>query len=106
MKAGDEIIQIGDVLLSDFKEEASQLFKGTKNTKIDIKYIRQGKVNSTQIILDEVEIKSVPFFAKIDEKTGYIVLSHFNKKASLETKEAFGTTQKRWCLTHYIGCKR
>lgn len=94
LKAGDEIIQIGDVLLSDFKEEASQLFKGTKNTKIDIKYIRQGKVNSTQIILDEVEIKSVPFFAKIDEKTGYIVLSHFNKKASLETKEALEQLKK------------
>ena len=88
LKAGDEIIQIGDVLLSDFKEETSQLFKGTKNTKIDIKYIRQGKVNSTQIILDEVEIKSVPFFAKIDEKTGYIVFFHFNKKSSLEIKKA------------------
>ncbi|TDE04399.1 S41 family peptidase [Flavobacterium sandaracinum] len=88
LKAGDEIIQVGDVLLSDFKDEASQLFKGTKNTKIDIKYIRQGKVSATQIVLDEVEIKSVPFFGKIDDKTGYIVLSHFNKKASLETKEA------------------
>ena len=94
LKAGDEIIQVGDVLLSDFKDEASQLFKGTKNTKIDIKYIRQGKVNTTQIILDEVEIKSVPFFAKIDDKTGYIVLSHFNKKASLETKEALEQLKK------------
>lgn len=94
LKAGDEIIQVGDVLLSEFKDEASQLFKGTKNTKIDIKYIRQGKVNTTQIILDEVEIKSVPFFAKIDEKTGYIVLLHFNKKASLETKEALEQLKK------------
>lgn len=94
LKAGDEIIQVGNVLLSDFKDEASQLFKGTKNTKIDIKYIRQGKVNTTQIILDEVEIKSVPFFAKIDEKTGYIVLLHFNKKASLETKEALEQLKK------------
>ncbi|RTY70404.1 S41 family peptidase [Flavobacterium sp. GSP27] len=94
LKAGDEIIQVGDVLLSDFKDEASQLFKGTKNTKIDLKYIRQGKVQSTQIILDEVEIKSVPFFAKIDDKTGYIVLSHFNKKASLETKEALEQLKK------------
>lgn len=94
LKAGDEIIQVGDVLLSDFKDEASQLFKGTKNTKIDIKYIRQGKVQSTQIILDEVEIKSVPFFAKIDDKTGYIVLSHFNKKAYLETKEALEQLKK------------
>jgi carboxyl-terminal processing protease len=88
LKPGDEIIQIGDVLLSDFKDDASQLIKGAKNTKIDVKYNRQGKTNTAQIILDEVEIKSVVFFSKIDAKTGYIVLSHFNKKASLETKQA------------------
>lgn len=88
LKAGDEIIQVGDIILSDFKDDASQLFKGVKNTKIDVKYIRQGKTYSTPVILDEIEIKSVPFFAKIDDKTGYIVLSHFSKKASLETKEA------------------
>jgi carboxyl-terminal processing protease len=88
LKPGDEIIQIGDVLLSDFKDDASQLMKGAKNTKIDVKYIRQGKKNTAQIVLDEVEIKSVVFFSKIDAKTGYIVLAHFNKKASLETKQA------------------
>ncbi len=95
LKAGDEIIQIGDVVLADFKEDASQLFKGAKNTKIDIKYIRQGKTSTSQIILDEVEIKSVPFYAKIDDKTGYIVLSHFNKKASNETKEALEELKKQ-----------
>ena len=88
LKPGDEITQIGDIELSEYKEETNQLFKGAKNTKIDIKYLRQNKVNSTQIVLDEIEIKSVPFYAKIDEKTGYIVLARFNKKASQETKEA------------------
>lgn len=88
LRPGDAIIQIGDVLLADFKDDASQLLKGAKNTKIAIKYLRQGKTNTTEIVLDEVAIKSVPFFAKIDDKTGYIVLAHFNKKASNETKEA------------------
>ncbi|TDE04906.1 S41 family peptidase [Flavobacterium hiemivividum] len=88
LKPGDEIIQIGDVLLSDFKDDASQLMKGAKNTKIDVKFNRQGKTNTAQIVLDEVEIKSVVFFSKIDEKTGYIVLAHFNNKASFETKKA------------------
>jgi carboxyl-terminal processing protease len=88
LKAGDEIIQIGDVLISDFKDDASQLLKGAKNTKFKIKYLRQGKMLTTDIILDEVEIKSVPFFGKIDDKTGYIVLAHFSRKASNEVKEA------------------
>ncbi|OXA94735.1 S41 family peptidase [Flavobacterium hercynium] len=88
LKAGDEIIQIGDVLIADFKDDASQLLKGTKNTKITLKYLRQGKTNTTDLVLDEVDIKSVPFYGKIDDKTGYIVLSHFNRKASAEVKDA------------------
>jgi carboxyl-terminal processing protease len=94
LKAGDEVIQIGDILLSEFKDDASQLFRGAKNTKIEIKYIRQGKTNTTQIVLDEVEIKSVPFFGKIDDKTGYIVLARFNQKASYETKQALEQLKK------------
>ncbi len=94
LKAGDEIIQIGDVLLSDYKDDASNLMKGSKNTKIDVKFLRQGKPQSTQIILDEVEIKAVPFYGKIDDKTGYIVLTGFSKKASQETKDALESLKK------------
>lgn len=88
LKAGDEIIQIGDVLIADFKDDASQLLKGTKNTKITIKYLRQGKTFTTELVLDEVDIKSVPFYGKIDDKTGYIVLAHFSRKAAVEVKDA------------------
>lgn len=88
LKAGDEIIQIGDVVLADFKDDASQLMKGAKNTKINLKLLRQGKPMNIQLVLDEVEVKAVPFYGKVDAKTGYIVLSQFNKKATSETKEA------------------
>lgn len=89
LKAGDEIVQIGDVNLVDFKDDAAQLLKGAKNAKIDVQYRRQGKLMNTQIVLDEVEIKAVPFYALLNDKTtGYIVLSQFNAKASAETKEA------------------
>ena len=88
LKAGDEITKIGDVLLVDFKDDASQLMKGVKGTKININYLRQGKPMSTQLILDEVAVKAVPFYGMVDDKTGYIVLSQFNQKASYETKEA------------------
>jgi carboxyl-terminal processing protease len=94
LKAGDEVLQIGEVLLVDFKDDASQLFRGAKNTKIEVKYIRQGKSYTTQVVLDEVEIKSVPFFKLIDYKTGYIVLARFNQKASYETKQALEQLKK------------
>lgn len=88
LKAGDEIIQINDIILADFKEDATQLFRGSKNTKIDIKYKRNGELKTTQLTIDEVDIKAVPFYGMTDAKTGYIVLSQFNGKASTETREA------------------
>ena len=88
LKPGDEIIQIGDIDLVDYKDDASQLMKGAKNTKIEVKFKRQGKISTAQIVLEEIDIKAVPFFSKIDDKTGYIVLSQFSRKASQETKEA------------------
>ena len=94
LKAGDEIIQIGEVQIIDFKEDISQLLKGGKNAKIDIKYKRQGKVATTQIVLEEVAIKAVPFFGKVDEKTGYIVLSQFNSKATTEVRAALESLKK------------
>lgn len=88
LKGGDEIIQIGDILLADFKEDASQLLKGGKNAKVEIKFNRQGKTLSAQLVLEEVDLKAVPFFGKIDDKTGYIVLNQFTSKASAQVKEA------------------
>ena len=88
LKGGDEIIQVGDIILADFKDDASQLLNGGKNAKVDIKYNRQGKLLSAQLILEEVDLKAVPFFGKIDDKTGYIVLNQFTNKAATQVKEA------------------
>ena len=88
LKAGDEIIKIGDVNLSDFKEDVGQLLKGAKNAKIDMTYLRQGKTFKTELTLNEVALKAVPYFGMADSKTGYIVLSQFNVKATTETKAA------------------
>ena len=88
LKAGDEIIKIGNVNVSDFKENEGDLIKGAPGSKAEIKYIRQGKTQTTTITREEVQIKAVPHFSMMDKKTGYIVLSKFNSKASTETINA------------------
>ena len=88
LKAGDEITQIGDVSLKEYKEDASQLLRGAKNTNVVIQFLRQGKPQTATIILNEVDIKAVPFYSLLKDNTGYIVLSKFNEKASSETKAA------------------
>ncbi len=88
LKAGDEIIKIGNVNVADFKENASDLIKGAPGSKTQIKYNRQGKTETTTITREEVQIKAVPHFSMMGKKTGYIVLSKFNSKASTETINA------------------
>lgn len=85
LKAGDEITHVGEIKLEDYKEDTSGLMSGIKGTKLNIKYKRQGKIYDGEIILDAVDVKAVPFYGKINDNTGYIVLNQFNAKASRET---------------------
>ena len=88
LKPGDEIIKIGEILVSDFKEDAGELLNGAPNSQITITYLRQGKNQTTSIIRGTVALKAVPFYKLLEDYTGYIVLSRFNENASKETISA------------------
>ena len=88
LKAGDEIIKVGNIFIETYKEDAGELLKGATNTSIEVTYKRQGKTQTATIKRAEVEIKAVPHFSMVNTKTGYIVLSQFNEKASAETNYA------------------
>ena len=89
LKAGDEIIKIGNINVADFKEEAGELLNGAPETNIDIMYRRQGKTETTSLKRSSVELDAVPFYKLLDDKTAYIVLSKFNAKASTQVAQAF-----------------
>jgi carboxyl-terminal processing protease len=88
LKAGDEIIKVDNVTVADFKDDAANLLQGAAGTEVNITYRRQGKTNTVKIIRESLEIKAVPHYSMIDEKTGYVVLRKFNNKASSETVSA------------------
>ncbi|SCY33839.1 carboxyl-terminal processing protease [Nonlabens sp. Hel1_33_55] len=88
LKAGDEIIIIDGVKISDYDENAGQLLEGSADSQVDITYLRQGKEMTATLKRAAVEIKAVPFFEMATPEIGYVVLSKFNEKASRETKEA------------------
>ena len=88
LKAGDEIIKIGDIGISEFKDDGSELLKGANNTSVEVTYKRQGQTNTTTIVREAIEVDAVPYYKMVDAKTGYIVLAKFNQKASEQTKEA------------------
>ncbi|MEL0455338.1 S41 family peptidase [Flavobacteriaceae bacterium SZ-1-7] len=88
LKAGDEIIKVGNVLVENYKENAGDLLKGSPDTSVEVTYKRQGKTQTATINRAEVEIKAVPHFSMVNDKTGYIVLSRFSRKAHDETNYA------------------
>lgn len=88
LKAGDEIIKIGDIAISDVKDNADELLKGANNTTVGITYVRQGENKSTTVNRESIEVDAVPYYKMINDYIGYIVLLKFNKKATEQTKRA------------------
>ncbi|TMM59016.1 S41 family peptidase [Maribacter algarum] len=88
LKAGDEIVKIGDIHIADFDDNGSELLKGANNTSVKVTFKRQGEAKTATITRAGVEVDAVPFYKMVDDKTGYIVLAKFNAKASNQTKAA------------------
>ncbi|WP_121666218.1 S41 family peptidase [Mesonia aquimarina] len=94
LKAGDEIIKIGDINVSDFNEDAGELLKGAPGTSVDLTFKRQGEVKKTTLKREAVELNAVPFYKLMDGKIGYIVLSKFTRTASTEVAKALQELKK------------
>jgi len=88
LKAGDEIIKIGNINVADFQEDAGELLNGTPDSNISITYRRQGEIKTTSLKRGAVELDAVPYYKLLDDNSAYIVLSKFNAKASTQVKQA------------------
>ncbi|MEZ4874518.1 MAG: S41 family peptidase [Flavobacteriaceae bacterium] len=88
LKAGDEIVKIGDINLSDFEDDGGELLKGAVGTEVQLTYLRQGKTQTTTLKREKVDVHAVPYYHLINGDVGYIVLQKFNQKTTIETKAA------------------
>jgi carboxyl-terminal processing protease len=68
--------------------EVSELLKGPANTPLNIKVLRDKDTLNFSLIRKKITLKNVPFYGKIDDKTGYIKLSDFTTNASAEVRNA------------------
>lgn len=88
LKAGDEILSIGNISVADFRDDATELLKGANNSSVSLTFKRQGEVKTTEVKRGAIEVDAVPFYSMADPQTGYIVLARFNSKASEQTESA------------------
>jgi carboxyl-terminal processing protease len=88
LKAGDDIIEVDGIKISEYKDNAGDLLQGSSGTELTITYTRQGKTITTTLKREGVEVNAVPFYEMATPEIGYVVLSKFNEKASKETKAA------------------
>jgi len=90
IKAGDEIIQINDVIIKEMPlEDAVLLLNGIPNSKINLQLKRQGKIIKTELTRETIDVDPVPYYQMLDDEVGYISFIKFNAKASSRVKEAF-----------------
>ena len=90
LRPGDIITKIDNQVLQELEREAiSGLLLGIPGSDISITIDRQGKSFNFNLKREKIEVNPVPFFTKINDKTGYIVLTRFNAKAASEIKKAF-----------------
>ena len=91
LRAGDVILEIdGRSTVGKKTDDISKILKGQPKTPVRLVICRFGekKLIEKVITRDEIKVKSVPYYAMLDEHTGYIRLNSFTESASRELKDA------------------
>lgn len=88
LKAGDEIIKVGSTNVDGYEGDPRDLLKGNAGSKFEVTYLRQGKKNTVEIERSSVDVDAVPYYKLIEGDIGYIVLTKFNRKTTIQTKNA------------------
>ncbi|OOG78582.1 S41 family peptidase [Algoriphagus sp. A40] len=89
LKIADYILKIDSVdVVGKPTSEVSELLKGPANTPLSVKVLRDTDTLEFSLIRKKITIKNVPFYGKLDDKTGYIKLADFTTNASAEVRNA------------------
>jgi len=88
LKAGDEIIKINNLQLSESFEQAKLLLNGKNKSSVLITYKRDNTEKQVELIREEKKQKAVPLYQMLENNVGYIALDKFSRSASSEVESA------------------
>ncbi|MCH7413272.1 S41 family peptidase [Belliella sp. R4-6] len=89
LRIGDEFLKVDTVDVRE-KETAdiSALLKGPANTSINVQVKRGDDTISVDLVRKKIVISNVPYYGKVDDKTGYIKLTDFTTNAASDVRKA------------------
>ncbi len=89
MRIGDLLLKVDSIAVQKKStSEVSELLKGPANTGVTVTVKRGEDTLRFSLNRKKISLKNVPFYGKLDEKTGYIKLSDFTPNASAEVRNA------------------
>ncbi len=89
MRIGDLLLKVDSISVQKKStSEVSDLLKGPANTGVTVTVKRGEDTLQFSLNRKKISLKNVPFYGKLDEKTGYIKLSDFTPNASAEVRNA------------------
>lgn len=95
LRAGDLVLEVNEVSAKGKNvSDLSKVLKGEPGSKVKLKIDRQGKIMDFEITREEIQVKSVPYYAMLENGIGYIKLNSFTEKAGKEVREALAELQK------------
>jgi len=91
LKAGDKILEIDGKPANEIQlEQVSEKLKGVPQTTVKLLLERpySGEKMEKELVREEIQIKSVPYYGVVDGNVGYIRVSKFTPDVSREVKNA------------------
>jgi carboxyl-terminal processing protease len=98
LMAGDVVIKVnGKSVEGKNHEDITDLLMGQPGSEVELTIVRKGENEPRNIKIkrEEIKIPDVPYYAMLDEKTGYIKLTGFTQTASSDVRNAFLDLKKK-----------
>ena len=98
LKAGDVLLEIdGKDLAGKNNQEVSEMLRGQVGTGLRLKVQRPGTEEPLEIdiVRRSIQLPIIPYYAKLEDGTGYINLSTFSGNPSKEFKQALLDLKKQ-----------
>ena len=105
LKAGDKILEIDGKPTNEYRlYEVSERLKGIPQTKVKLLIERpySNEKFEKELVREEIQIKSVPYYGLADEGIGYIRVTKFTPNVSREVKNALRELKTEHQITSLI----